>query len=118
MKNRLLISLLLTVVILVSCKLKPKSEGKESVTSVPLIEIAQKKFPGITQENLSEGESIFTNDCSSCHGIPKIKSRNEIEWIKVIDWMAPKAKLDDAKKKKLLEFVLSSRAQIDQQGKK
>ena len=95
-----------------SCKVKPKDSSKSSEPSLPLLEVAQKKFPGITQADLDEGQSIFNNDCSKCHGTPKIKSRGEEGWKKVVDWMAPKASLNDLQKKKLLEFVLSSREQI------
>ncbi|MFN6038302.1 MAG: c-type cytochrome [Bacteroidota bacterium] len=95
-----------------SCKVKQNESSKITEPALPLLEVAQKKFPGISQADLDEGQNIFNNDCSKCHGVPKIKSRGEEGWKKVVDWMAPKAKLNDSQKKKLLEFVLSSREQL------
>lgn len=111
MKSKFFLKILFLSAVLLSCKTKEKESSTNVTSMTPLIEVAQKKFPGITQTDLNEGESILKNDCSGCHGSPKIKSRDEEGWKKVVDWMAPKAKLNDNQKQKLLQFVLSAREQ-------
>ena len=109
MKSKLYLFTAVIFLVLFSCKVKQKDAPASSSVMLPLINVAQNKFPGITQADLDEGQNIFSNDCARCHDAPKINSRrSEAGWKKVIDWMAPKAKLNEIQTKKLMQFVLSS----------
>jgi uncharacterized protein YcfL len=114
---------LLASLIIVSCKSKQTNAEKNTTTKIEtgvtadnLLEVATLKFPGITQNDLEEGRTIFNTACVSCHSYEKPTSRTEEKWVHILDEMAPKAKLDANQKKKVLEYVLSTRA--DQLAKK
>jgi mono/diheme cytochrome c family protein len=94
-------------------KEKPVASTTPVTTTTPapsLLSVAEKKFPGITQADLDEGQKIFTGECRKCHGEKKIATRDETKWKEIMDRMAPKAKLDDKQKEKVLRYVLSQRA--------
>ncbi|MBC7864091.1 MAG: hypothetical protein IAF38_14035 [Bacteroidia bacterium] len=110
-KNFMVLGIALSIVA-VACKTKQKTTTTtETVAPTQsLLEVATVKYPGISQTDLDEGKKIFTVDCVKCHGAKKIASRDETNWIKIIDWMAPKAKLTTDQKTKVLQYVLSQRA--------
>lgn len=114
-KTFFILALIAGTISFVACKTS-KDKGGSTTTTTPaastetLISVAQKKYPSITQADLDEGKKIFTVDCVKCHGEKKITSRDEKRWGEIMDWMAPKAKLNDAQKTKVLQYVLSQRA--------
>ena len=83
--------------------------AKAPIPDVQMLPVAQMKYPGITLESLTEGHRIYTNECTNCHGVKSVKSEPESEWLSIIDRMAPKANLSPDQKKKVLEYILSSR---------
>jgi len=70
---------------------------------------AQKRWPYVTKEQLTEGYTIYTTKCTKCHGDKGITSRSEAEWGIAIGEMAPKAKLTDMEKENLTRYVYSAR---------
>lgn len=53
----------------------------------------------------SEGKTIFMEKCGRCHKYRLPETRTADKWTKVIDKMAPKAKLNDDQKEAVLAFV-------------
>ena len=118
MKKIQILVLNFVILIQLSCSSsKSTTDSKVAEAPVPdgqMLPVAQKKYPGINLESLTEGHRIYTNECTNCHGIKSVKSEPESEWISIIDRMAPKANLNPDQKKKVLEYVLSSRAFVTQ----
>jgi len=103
--------ILLSAVLLMNCKTK-KEAGKEANTFMPTekeLTVAQKSWPNTTLEELKEGNTIYRNDCSTCHKNFEVTRFGEAKWKKMIDIMAPKAKLTTEQKEKLTKFLLSYR---------
>jgi hypothetical protein len=42
---------------------------------------------------LQQGKEIFSNKCGRCHKLPKPEKHMPEEWTKILEKMAPKAKL-------------------------
>lgn len=74
-----------------------------------------KKFPGLTLNELAEGQNLFKAKCSQCHGLKNPTSRNEEQWRKVVPKMAGKAaskankeKIDAATQEKILKYLITT----------
>lgn len=74
-----------------------------------------RKFPGLTLNDLTEGQSLFKAKCSQCHPLKNPTSRNEEEWRKVVPKMAGKAerkankqKIDPATQEKILKYLITT----------
>ncbi len=78
------------------------------VDSTSLLSIRATR-PWATIEGLGEGRHLYASRCGSCHGLPKISSHSPEEWPHLVEWMAPKAKLDTTQTRQLLDWVLSVR---------
>ena len=73
------------------------------------------KFPGLTLNDLVEGQSLFKLNCSQCHPLKNPTSRNEVQWRKVVPRMAAKAerkankkKIDAATQEKILKYLITA----------
>lgn len=51
------------------------------------------------------GKSIYEAKCNQCHGLPPADAFTVQKWTKVIDWMAPKAKLKNDEKAEVMAYV-------------
>jgi cytochrome c5 len=114
MKKIIALSCLALITLAVACKTK-KSETasavapKNEIVSATLYDVAKKKYPAITQADLDEGEKLYSTDCVRCHSAKAIDSRDEAQWTNAVNKMAPKAKLNEIQKIKVLQYVLSLR---------
>lgn len=111
-----LASLLLTLAYCKSTKsgaASPSSEpAKTPATFVPSdkqVQIAQTRWPNTTAPELSEGQSIYANNCNKCHELFEITRFGEKKWIHEIADMAPKAELNKEQTAKLTKYILSYR---------
>jgi len=43
---------------------------------------------------LQQGHDLYMNNCGKCHKLPKVSSKSNQQWKKVLEVMIPKAKLD------------------------
>jgi len=115
MKKTILLSAM--ALTLVYCKTKKntettaKTETKTETKAAAKTEIsvAQKRWPGTTEEILAQGKQINDTKCTTCHGAKRIETRSEESWKHAIDVMAPKAKLSADEKDKLTRYILSYR---------
>jgi cytochrome c5 len=68
---------------------------------------AAKKWPGTTLADLSQGKTIYEQNCNKCHGLKDPNSLNEAGWDKILVPMAKKAQLDDHSKDLVLKYLVS-----------
>ena len=100
--------------VLAFCHTKKKTAETKTVVArtaavrSPLA-IAQKRWPGATSDDLSQGKTIFETKCTKCHAARQIVTRSEKNWLHEIDKMAPKAKLIPEEKEKLTIYILAYR---------
>lgn len=52
-----------------------------------------------------EGKKIFEIKCSRCHELIEPANYNADKWIKIVDWMGPRAKIDATEKESILAYV-------------
>lgn len=99
--------------VLVYCHTKKKATEttteKMVVSAKTPIQIAQKRWPNTTSEELVEGKTIFEGKCTKCHNAKRIETRSEKNWLHEIDDMSPKAHLTPEEKDKLTKYILSYR---------
>ncbi len=60
-------------------------------------------------EHLAQGKAIFTNSCSKCHDLPNPGDHTAQEWVGIMNWMAPKAKLNDAQHQMVYDYIVSAK---------
>jgi cytochrome c2 len=51
------------------------------------------------------GKETFMAKCGRCHELKPAETYTAAKWVKIIDWMAPKAKLDVSEKENVLAYV-------------
>lgn len=94
-----LVTLLLLAAVLWGC-----SPGI-SPTDTAKVQAAFAKYPD------AEGKTLFLEKCGKCHKYRVPEMRTAEQWPGIIDKMAPKAKLTDAQKTAVLEFVKANAKQ-------
>ena len=103
----------LALITLVNCKTSKAVKEEKPLAAVSevnpeLMAAAEKRFPGIKASDITEGQRLYYGKCGNCHSTPEITSEKAEKWPKIMDWMAPKANMDDAQKNKTLQYVLSA----------
>jgi len=98
---------------LVNCKTTKQVKEEKPLAAVSevnpeLMAAAEKRFPGIKARDITEGQRLYYSKCGNCHSTPDITSEKAEKWPKIMDWMAPKANMDDTQKQKTLQYVLSA----------
>lgn len=62
-----------------------------------------------TNENLkalmAKGEEIYRTKCTRCHGVPETSEYSSNRWDRIINEMAPKARLDATEKNAVMVYV-------------
>ncbi len=79
------------------------NEPTLSVTSKPVVNL----FVETKKENamVDEGKVIYTAKCGKCHDLKDPQTYDAPKWVKIVDWMAPKAKLNATEKENVLAYV-------------
>lgn len=60
-----------------------------------------------TAEQLAQGKTIFENSCGKCHELPNPTAYNSVQWVGIMNSMAPKAKLTDEQHQWVYDYVVS-----------
>lgn len=60
-----------------------------------------------TVERLAMGQTIFENSCGKCHDLHKPTDYNAQDWVGILNWMAPKANLNEEQKDMVYDYVVS-----------
>lgn len=58
-------------------------------------------------ERLALGKTIFENSCGKCHDLHKPTDYNAQDWVGIMNWMAPKANLNEEQKQMVYDYVVS-----------
>jgi len=105
MKLTLLATLLL---LLVACTSKKKTvaENTNTPTEAQLLAVNE-KYAGTTMDVLENGSKLYYGTCTNCHGAKNILSRSEEEWPKIIERMAPLAKINESEKDAVFKYVMA-----------
>jgi cytochrome c5 len=78
---------------------KPVEVAPLSATGA--VSVADTKEPG----QVVEGGEIYRAKCGKCHELKEPQIYNAAKWVKVVEWMAPRAKLDAAEKDNVTAYV-------------
>ncbi|WP_262149897.1 cytochrome C [Chryseobacterium foetidum] len=62
-----------------------------------------------TSEQLAQGKTIFENSCKKCHGLPKPDDFTSVEWVGIMNSMAPKARLTDEQHQWVYDYIVSAK---------
>lgn len=71
---------------------------KVAVTSEPI---------KTSESQLAQGKTIFENSCGKCHKLPDPTSHNSVQWVGIMNSMAPKAKLNDEQHQWVYDYIVS-----------
>lgn len=82
-------------ILLASCtpKSAPVAEAPRSATS--------------TAEQMAQGKTIFENSCNRCHKLYEPTQFTAVEWVGIMNAMAPKAKLTEQQHQWVYDYVVS-----------
>jgi cytochrome c5 len=97
----------------------PTSEAKSAtiLTPVPVaeakpaeptpVDIKPAFEPTIKKETteVTVGKETYKAKCGRCHNLKDPENYTAIRWVKIIDWMAPKAQLKTSEKENVLAYV-------------
>lgn len=60
-----------------------------------------------TAEQIAQGKTIFENSCGRCHKLPDPTSHTSVQWVGIMNAMAPKAKLTDEQHQWVYDYIVS-----------
>lgn len=60
-----------------------------------------------TAEEIAQGKTIFENSCGTCHKLPDPTSHTSVQWVGIMNRMAPKAKLSDEQHQWVYDYIVS-----------
>jgi len=103
------IVLFASVLFLAYCTSNKKTSAIDDSPTEKELTVAKKTWPSATLAELTEGRSIYKNQCKECHKNFTITKFSEKKWKHEIDDMSPKAKLTADQKEKLSKYILSYR---------
>ncbi len=94
--RKILASALLAALFITSCT--PKSTA---TTSAPAAATS-------TAEQMAQGKTIFDNACGKCHKLPDPNKFTSVEWVGIMNRMAPKARLSDEQHQWVYDYIVSA----------
>ena len=79
--------------------------GAISCTPKPAV-VASTSAVG-TADRLAQGKTIYENSCKRCHDLPNPTDHTSVEWVGIMNSMAPKAKLNQEQHEMVYDYVVS-----------
>jgi len=95
----------------IGCAAYPKAGTVPGPVSPALVQQAQTRWPEATEQSLVQGRDLFVERCQRCHKLPDRRAISDERWPKILEVMAPRAKLDANQHRLVLEFILAERNQ-------
>jgi cytochrome c5 len=92
----------IAISIVVSCA---KKSTPSSITSTESSVVSKTV---VNENDIAAGHQIFDQNCGKCHRIYTPQEFKEKRWVRIIDEMAPKARLNDNEKQKVLAYVVAN----------
>src|SRR5690349_6370013 len=105
MKKYLIVIAVMSVTVVCKSKKSGATTASTEPTDVQL-QAVKAKYPDATMETLVKGHSIYYAACTKCHGAKHIERESEQVWVKIMDRMAPKAKLTPEEKDAVWKSVM------------
>lgn len=66
------------------------------------------KVQAATLTELQQGHDLFQNKCGKCHKLPKPDKHSKDDWTKILEKMAPKAKLTAEQHDLVFKYVVNN----------
>jgi cytochrome c5 len=88
-------------------EMKTETPVVSSPTEVPIVaEVAATDVTTVKKETAQviAGKEVFKAKCGRCHDLKEPENYTAVKWVKIIDWMAPKANLDALEKENILAY--------------
>lgn len=102
----------LLAIVLFGCAKKITTANKPAVAETPAkpVEttkpvVVETKTVTLEPEEVVTGKNVFEAKCGRCHGLKEPQNYTAERWVKIVDWMAPKANLDATQKSNVLAYV-------------
>jgi mono/diheme cytochrome c family protein len=79
-----------------------------AATTAPVTPVATAPVPAAHPEisaAITTGKATFEGNCGRCHALKNPADYTSERWVKLVDWMAPKAKLSDLEKQNVLAYL-------------
>lgn len=121
MKKLLLLSFCSTLFFSCAKKTVPTATAatpapQKAVVTTPTIEktdptpsasdkIATDEAMKINKVLIENGQRVFETNCNKCHSLKVPANYTQENWVKLVDWMAPKAQLSEKEKKECLAYL-------------
>ncbi|MCL8535946.1 cytochrome c [Chryseobacterium gallinarum] len=93
--KKLIAAAFLTAILVTSCTPKASTARATAGTATS------------TAEQIAQGKTIFENSCGRCHKLPDPASHNPVQWVGIMNSMAPKAKLTDEQHQWVYDYIVS-----------
>lgn len=61
----------------------------------------------VLTQNQIEGKAIFEANCAKCHKLYEPATYTAEKWSSILKWMQPKAKISDAEREQIYDYVTS-----------
>lgn len=58
-------------------------------------------------QNQMEGKTLFEANCNKCHKLYEPATYTSEKWSSILKWMQPKAKISDAEREQIYDYVTS-----------
>ena len=94
MKSKVLLVIAVIGAFVYACS--PKMATTAQTSEVKKIELTPE---------LAEGKSLYENNCGTCHNLFPVNEHDKSGWAKTLDHMAPKAKITDAQKELVYNYL-------------
>ncbi|MCS3532283.1 cytochrome C [Chryseobacterium sp. JUb7] len=92
--KKIILAASFTAIALTSCT------PKASTAAAPSLAVS-------TAEQIAQGKTIFENSCGRCHKLPDPTAHTSVQWVGIMNSMAPKAKLTDEQHQWVYDYVVS-----------
>ncbi len=60
---------------------------------------------------IADGKITFESKCNRCHALKNPADYDATRWVKLVNWMAPKAQLNDTEKSNVLAYLQANAKQ-------
>lgn len=89
----------LTALLITACT--PKSTAV-ATANTPSVTVS-------TAEQIAQGKMIFENSCKKCHKLYSPDDFTSVEWVGIMNAMAPKAKLSEQQHQWVYDYIVSAK---------
>jgi cytochrome c5 len=88
-----------------STEIKAAIAAKAKQDSIDLAIAIEKEKALKLKLALDNGKEIYEVKCSRCHDFFEPNKYEAAKWVKIVEWMGPRAKIDTTEKEAILNYV-------------